>query len=57
MYIKVYSCFKQLCRVTRNIKGGTMKTSYQDWVIKWRMDMGVSEIIEVKYNLIKFIQQ
>ena len=56
MYIKVYSSFKQLWTVTRNIKGGTMKTSYQDWVIKWRMDMGVSNIIEVKYNLITVIQ-
>ena len=31
MYIKVYSGFKQVCTVTRQIKGGTMKTSYQDY--------------------------
>ena len=29
MYIKVYSGFKQFFTFTRNIKGGTMKTSYQ----------------------------
>ena len=57
MYINVYSGFKQVWTVTRHIKGGTMKTSYQDWVIKQRMDMGVYEIIEVKYNLITDIQE
>ena len=57
MYIKVYSGFKQVWTVTRNIKGGTMKTSYHDWVIKWRVYMGFFEIVEVKYNLIKVIQQ
>ena len=31
MYIKVYSGFKQFRTVTRQIKGGTMKTSYQDY--------------------------
>ena len=30
MYIKLYSVFKQFWTVTRQIKGGTMKTSYQD---------------------------
>ena len=30
MYIKLYSGFKQFFIVTRNIKGGTMKTWYQD---------------------------
>ena len=30
MYIKVYSGFKQFWTVMRHIKGGTMKTSYQD---------------------------
>ena len=38
-------------RVTQHIQ-----TSVGE-VIKWRMDMGVSDIIEVKYNLIKLIQQ
>ena len=31
MYIKVYSGFKQVWTVTRKIKGGTMKTSYQEF--------------------------
>ena len=31
MYIKVYSVFKQVWTITRKIKGGTMKTSYQDY--------------------------
>ena len=30
MYIKVYSCFKQVYIVKMNIKSGTMKTSYED---------------------------
>ena len=45
MYINLFSGFKQFWTFTRHIKGGTMKTSYQDWVDKWRMDMGVYEII------------
>ena len=31
MYRNVYLCYKQVWTITRNIKGGTMKTSYQDY--------------------------